>query len=60
VRYWQQVNDPMKDFPTVTYLVDKHVVQRANTVLLLTMLWGGFAACALGAVIYDLTYWLSH
>ena len=49
----------MKDFPTVTYLVDKHVVQRANTILLLTMLWGGFAACALGAMIYDLTYWLS-
>ncbi len=44
---------------TVTHLVDKQLVQRANTVLLLAMLWAGFAACALGATIYDLTHWLS-
>jgi hypothetical protein len=44
----------------VTHLVvDKHLVQRANTVLLLGILWGGFAACAVGAMIYDLTHWLS-
>jgi hypothetical protein len=44
---------------TVSHLVDKHLVARANTVLLLSMLWGGFAACALGAMVYDLTHWLS-
>jgi hypothetical protein len=38
--------------------VDKHFVQRANTVLLLTVLWGALAACALGAVAYDIVYWL--
>jgi hypothetical protein len=38
--------------------VDKHFVQRANTVLLLAILWGALAACALGAVVYDIAYWL--
>jgi hypothetical protein len=44
----------------VSHLVDKHLIARANTVLLLSMLWGGFAACALGAMVYDLTHWLSN
>jgi len=29
--------------------IDRHFVQRANTVVLLTILWGALAACALGA-----------
>jgi hypothetical protein len=39
--------------------IDKHFVQRANTVVLLAILWGGLAACALGAVVYDIAYWLN-
>jgi hypothetical protein len=31
----------------MTHLVDKHVVARAN------------AACAIGAMIYDICYWLA-
>jgi hypothetical protein len=26
-------------------------------VVLLSVLWGAFAACALGALIYDISYW---
>jgi len=43
----------------MTHLVDKHVVERANTVLLLSFIGGGLAACAIGAMIYDICYWLA-
>ena len=43
----------------MSHLVDIHVVQRANTVLLLSMVWAGLAACAIGAMVYDISYWLS-
>ena len=39
-------------------LVDKRVVQRANTVLLLSILWGALAACAIGAMVYDVVYFV--
>ena len=35
-------------------VVDKHFVQRANTVLMLTILWGALAACVIGATLYDI------
>jgi hypothetical protein len=43
----------------MAHLVDHHFVTRefvtrANTALLLTLVWGGLGACAFGAVIYDL------
>jgi hypothetical protein len=38
-------------------LVDKSFVERANTVLLLGILWVGLAACVLGALSYDIAYW---
>jgi hypothetical protein len=41
------------------YLIDRHLVQRANTLLLLSMVWAGLAACAIGATLYDLSRWLS-
>ena len=41
------------------HLVDKQVVERANTVLLLSFIGGGLAACAIGAMIYDICYWLA-
>jgi len=43
----------------MAHLVDKHVVERANTVLLLSLIGGGLAACAIGAMIYDISYWLA-
>jgi hypothetical protein len=42
----------------MAHLVDKHLLERANTVLLLGILWGGLAACALGAMVYDVALWL--
>jgi hypothetical protein len=41
------------------HLIDIHVVQRANTLLLLSMVWAGLAACAIGAMLYDISHWLS-
>ena len=38
--------------------VDKQLVQRANTALMLSILWGGLAACVIGATIYDIAQWL--
>jgi hypothetical protein len=38
----------------MAHLVEKQTFFRANTALLLTMVWGGLAACAFGAVIYDI------
>ena len=40
------------------HLVDKHMVERANTVALLGIVWGALAVCALGATIYDIGYWI--
>jgi len=42
----------------MAHLVDKQFVQRANTAVLLSILWGGLAACAIGAMVYDIAYWL--
>ena len=43
---------------TMAHLVDKDFVQRANTAVLLSILWGGLAACAIGAMIYDIAHWV--
>ena len=40
----------------MAHLVDKDFVQRANTAVLLSILWGGLAACAIGAMIYDIAH----
>jgi hypothetical protein len=42
----------------MAHLVDKDLVQRANTAVLLSILWGALAACAIGATIYDIAYWV--
>ena len=34
--------------------IDRHFVQRANTALMLTILWGALAACVIGATLYDI------
>ena len=43
----------------MAHLVDKELVERANAVLLLSVLWGAFAACVIGALVYDISYWLA-
>jgi hypothetical protein len=40
--------------------VDKEFVERANTVLLLGILWTGLAVCIIGALAYDIAYWLQN
>jgi hypothetical protein len=40
----------------MAHLVDKHFVERANRVLLLSILWGALAACVIGALAYDIVY----
>jgi len=42
----------------MAHLVDRHFVELANTVLLLGILWGGFAMCVIGALAYDIAFWL--
>jgi hypothetical protein len=39
----------------MSYLVDKHFVERANAVWL-SLLWSALAACVVGALIFDLAY----
>ena len=43
----------------MAHLVDKRLVERANTVLLLGILWSGLALCVLGALSYDIAHWFS-
>jgi hypothetical protein len=42
----------------VSHMVDKRVVERANTVLLLGILWSALALCVFGALSYDIAAWL--
>jgi hypothetical protein len=42
----------------MAHLVDKEFVERANTLLLLGILWSGLAICVLGALAYDIVNWL--
>ena len=43
---WEATHDP--------HLIDKNLVERANTVLLLGILWAALAVCVLGALAYDI------
>jgi hypothetical protein len=40
--------------------LDRHSLQRANTILMLGMLWAGLAVCALGALAFDVALWLGN
>jgi len=42
----------------MTHLIDKNLVERANTALLLGILSAALAVCVLGALAYDILYWL--
>jgi hypothetical protein len=43
----------------MTLLVEKETLQRANAVVLKTVICGGLAACAFGAAIYDFSRWFA-
>ena len=42
----------------MAHLVDKEFLERANSVLLLSILWAGFAGCVIAATIYDIVLWI--
>jgi hypothetical protein len=46
-----------KSGAVMAHLVDRHLWQRANTILMLGMVWSGLAACVLGALAYDIALW---
>jgi hypothetical protein len=47
---------PMAHFVDKVHFVDKHTLERVNTVLMLGMIGTGLAACVFGAVVYDLAH----
>ncbi|MET0537641.1 MAG: hypothetical protein ABWZ64_06745 [Xanthobacteraceae bacterium] len=44
----------------MVHLLDRHVLQRANTIVMLGMLWSGLAACVIVALAYDFAFWFGH
>ena len=43
----------------MVHLMEKEALARASKVVLLTLVWGGLAACAIGALVHDLTRWFA-
>jgi hypothetical protein len=41
----------------MAHLIDRNLVERVNTALLLGILWAALATCVLGALVYDIGYW---
>jgi hypothetical protein len=41
----------------MAHLIDKNLLEHANAVLLLGILWAALATCVLGALAYDIRYW---
>jgi hypothetical protein len=41
----------------MSHLVEKETLIRANTALMLTLVWGALGLCAFGAVVYDVGRW---
>ena len=44
---------------TMAHLIDRHFLERANSVLVLGVLWGGLAVCVIAATLYDIATWFS-
>ena len=42
----------------MAHRIEKQVLQRANAVVMLTLVLGGLAACAFGALVYDVGRWV--
>jgi hypothetical protein len=45
--------------PHFLHFVDRPFVARANSVVLLGLLWGALLACLVTALIYDINRWLA-
>jgi hypothetical protein len=45
--------------PIVSHLLDKTLIERTSTMLLLGILWSSLAICILGALSYDIVYWFA-
>jgi len=43
----------------MAHLIEKETLARANEVMLLTVVGGGLAACAVGALIHDMSRWFA-
>jgi hypothetical protein len=43
----------------MAHFVDKKLIERANTVLLMSILGSGLAVCVFGALSYDIAHWFS-
>jgi hypothetical protein len=41
----------------MAHLIDKNLVERANTTMLLGILWAALGICVLAALAYDIHYW---
>jgi hypothetical protein len=54
---WDGGTEREAEVTTMTHLVEKDTLIRANTALLLTLVWGALALCAFGAVVYDVGRW---
>jgi len=57
---WGGNGGRLEEGNVMAHLVDKEFVERANTVLLLGILWTGLAVCVVGALVYDVAYWLQN
>jgi hypothetical protein len=44
--------------PHLAHLPDRKTVLRANLALILGLVWGGLAFCAIAAVVYDIHRWI--
>ena len=44
---------------TAPHLLDKKLVERASTVLLLGILWSSLATCVLAALSYEIVSWFA-
>lgn len=42
----------------MAHRIERQVLLRANTAVMLTLVWGGLAVCALGALLYDVARWV--
>jgi hypothetical protein len=42
----------------MAHLLDRDMAIRAERAVLLTVVGGGFAICAVGALVYDLSLWI--
>jgi hypothetical protein len=42
----------------MTHLATTETISRVNRAVLLSLVWGGFAICAVGAAVYDIANWL--